>query len=97
MIILCEKHGKIPGELFSPDLAEKINRGLPISKNDYVIIDYEYLGKIAYRFHLSREVAARLGFSKSERLPLSEFDAHPEVPGEIKPGCFECFQELLVD
>jgi hypothetical protein len=97
MMIDCKKHGPSSGCHVSPDLAQKIASGCAISQNDYVRIDYEYLGSVAYRFYLGREIAAQMGFLKSERLPLSEYDEHPEKTQDVRPECSKCFRESLVD
>ena len=101
MMIHCKKHGLTIGCHVSPGLAQKIASGLPISKNDYVKIDYEfddgYRKEIAFIFHFTSEDAARFGLLHSEKLPLSEYDKHQEFVDEIKPECFKCLQELLVD
>jgi len=103
MIVICKKHGPSPGCLVSSDLAKKIVGRLPIFRSDYVRIDYvfdgelAYTGDLAYTFHFSSEDAARVGFLKSEQLPLTEYDEHPEKTRGAVPECSSCLQELLAD
>jgi hypothetical protein len=62
-----------------------------------VKIDYEYLGELVYTFYLSSAAAGRVGFTKSERLALSEYDDHPEKTGDVTPASSKRFNELLID
>jgi hypothetical protein len=93
MIVICKRHGSLPGILVSPDLSEKISNRLKISKKDYVKIDFEDTGRIVDAYFLSKQTAARFGFTKSETLPLT--DDYPAYALEARPQCHECFKELL--